>query len=702
MDSTRGKISAPAAGGLRASLFGAFSLSAPDGIEIAISNRRARALLAMLCLSPGEALGRDYLSKLLWPGRFQAQARASLRQSLLSLDKILTPLAGKILDVSHGRIAIDPTKIESDLSALESALADGRTAEACRLFAIVGNRPILDQMDFGDPFRDWLSAQRGHVESRLQIAIEHALSALDRQGDANGHAQLNDAWRARNRAAAQPRDGKIRLAVLPFAQHDAIGGELFLAEGVVDELNSRLGEIPALALVGRTSVLHVAARGGTLPQMADALLVSHLIEGEVHRFDDGVRVSVRLIDGRSGTEICSDRYDGTIADAIGSRPIIGSHFVTGLCAALGVDAPPAPARRMTTNRDAYGLYLQGRALFMKTIGDNVIAKAIERLEQALEIDPDFAECWAALAEAHLYSATFTPIPDRLERGEKMAACARRAIALDPSQGYARVSLAIHEFTRQNAVAALDLAYEAHRLAPNNSEVGIRLGAFLLFLGRPHDALPYIEAAIEQDPVHGRNYLTLCAAHMCLGQLEQAIAAAKSMADLGFPAGPLAIAYAATGEHDRAVEIYYGMRTLLGTWIMPPPGMPPIDDAARDAYFLFAAKGVVGGDPDARDAYCRMLDALHLTMADPYDISIAYPALYMGHAELVMKIYGEQPNLSNLFGLMFLWSDVPIIHQTVEHPDFMTFAERMGFVAAWEKYGWPDRMSRPQSATLAAS
>lgn len=691
MDSTGGKVSEPVARILRASLFGAFTVFTPDGTEIAISNRRARALLAMLCLSPGEALDRDYLSKLLWPGRFQAQARASLRQSLLGLDKILTPLAGKILDISHGRIAIDPMKIESDLSVLERALADGNTAEACRLFAIAGNRPILDQMDFGNPFRDWLNAQREHVESRLLIAVEHALEALERGGDETGQAQLSDAWRACGRASAQPRDSRIRIAVLPFAQHDAIGGELFLAEGVVDELNFRLGEIPALALVGRTSALHVAASGGTLPQMANALLVSHLIEGEVHRFDDGVRVSVRLIDGRSGTEIWSDRYDGTIADAIGSRPIIGSHFVTGLCAALGVDAPPALARRMTVNRDAYALYLQGRALFMKTIGDNVIAKAIERLEQALELDPDFAECWAALAEAHLYSATFTPTLDRPERAEKMAHCARRAVALDPSQGYARVSLAIYEFTRHNAVAALDLAFEAHRLAPNSSEVSIRLGGFLLFLGRPREALPYIEAAIELDPVHGRNYVTLCAAHLCLGNFDQAIAAGESLADLGFPAGPLAVAYAVNGKHERAVETYYGMRTLFGTWVMPPPGVPAIDDAARDAYFMFGAKGVCSGDPEARGAYCRMLDALHLTMPDPYDISIAYPAIYMGHAELVMKIYGEQPNLSNLFGLMFLWSDAPIIRHTVEHPDFMAFAERMGFVAAWEKYGWPDRL-----------
>ena len=647
----------------------------------------------MLCLAPGEALERDYLSKLLWPGRFQAQARASLRQSLLGLDKILNPLIGKLLDISHGRVAVDPLRVETDLGNLERALAEGRVPDARDLLAAIGNRPLLDQIDLGDPFHDWLATRRQHVESRLQIAVDRALGELDQRGDVTGREQLAEAWRACGRGPPPQRDSKTRIAILPFAQHDAVGGEFFLAEGVVEELSFRLGEVPMLAVVGRTSITSVTAGGGTLPEMASTLQVSHLIEGEVHRFDERVRVSLRLIDGRSGTEIWSDRYDGTVTDAIGSRPIIGGHFITGLCAALGVEMQPAPAtaRRMTTNRDAYALYLQGRALFMKTIGDDVIAKAIERLEQALLLDPDFAECWAALAEAHLYSATFTPTLDRQERAEKMAQCARRAIAIDPSQGYARVTLAIYEFTRHHAVAALDLAFEAHRLAPNSSEVSIRLGGFLLFLGRARAALPYIEAAIEQDPVHGRNYVTLCAAHLCLGNFDEAIAAGESLKDLGFPAGPLAVAYAVNGEYERAVETYYGMRTLFGTWVMPPPGIATIDDAARDAYFMFGAKGVCSGEPDAREAYCRMLDALHLTMPDPYDISIAYPAIYTGHAELVMKIYAEQPNLSNLFGLMFLWSDAAPIRQTVEHPDFMVFAERMGFVAAWEKYGWPDRM-----------
>jgi DNA-binding SARP family transcriptional activator/TolB-like protein len=676
---------------LRVSVLGTFRLATTGGVEIAISNRRARALLAMLCLAPAEPLDRRYVSTLLWPGRFPAQARASLRQCILSLDKALAPFAVPVLDAPQGRIAIDPLAIRTDLADLDAALAGRNVADTCDLLTQLGNRPLLDQMDYGPSFDAWLTDQRRHFESRLHAAVDRMLIELERGGDVSGRDRVRDAWRACCRMPVVAKADRPSIAILPFAQFDAIGEPFFLAAGVVDELTFRLGAVGQLDLVGRTSVANIVAGGGTLPAMAVALGATHVIEGEVHRFTKGVRVSLRLVDGRSGTEIWSDRYDGTVSDAIGSRHVIGSHFVAGLCTALGVEAPPAPARRMTANRDAYALYLQGRALTMRTIGDDVIANAIDRLDQALRIDPDFAECWAALAEAHLYSATFTPAADRLERAAQMAACARRAIALDPAQGHARVLLAVYELTRHNAVAALDLAFEARRLAPNDSEVAVRLGQFLLFRGRPRAALPHLEAAIDRDPVHGSNYAALCCAYLCLGDVDRAIAAGRSMKDLGFPAGPLAIAYAANGDHERAVALYYDFRLLLGTMLMPPPGMAPLDDTARDAYFLFAARGVCSGDPAARAAYCQMLDGLHQVMADPYDISIAYPAIYMGHAELVMKIYREQPNLSNLFGLMSLWSDVDPIRRTVEHPGFLAFAEQIGFVAAWDKYGWPERM-----------
>lgn len=681
---------------VKVSVFGPCRLAGPAGNEIDVTNRRARALLGMLALAPGAPLERDHISRLLWPGRFEPQARASLRQCLLELGRILDPVRPGILESDRQRVALRAGGVQTDLSELETALMAGRIDRACRLLSEIGARPLLDQIDLGSPFARWLADQRHHIEGRLQVAVERALAELKRAGTGESHAQLDAAWRACGRSSVATTRGNIRIAVLSFEQHVDVGRPLFLAEGVADELQARLGGIDGIAVIGRTSVTTIAQPGMTLPDIAGGLNADYLVEGVVRVQADQVNISLRLSEGRTGTEIWSDRYGGTVEDILAARKTLGGQVIAGICRAMRIEARPAPARAMTPSREAYALYLQGRALTLKAVGDGVIAKGIELLEQALGIDPDFAECWTALAEAHLYLCIFTPTLDRVERAVLMSNCARRAIDLDPAQGHARAMLALHAFINRRPCEALDLAFEAHRLAPDNIDVAVRLGSLLLYIGRAREALPYIEFAIERDPVHGRTYVALCAAHLCLGDYDKAIAAGQRMEDLDIPSFWLAVAQMAGGDREAAFDTYYGQRVHLGTTVQRPPGMPPMDEAARDAYFERAARAVCSGDEAARAGYCRMLDSLHGIMPDPYDPSIFFPAIWMGHAELVMAMYEGQLTLANMFGLMTLWVDADPVNRTWTHPEFLAFAERVGLVEAWNRYGWPDRLPKPEA------
>lgn len=98
----------------------------------------ARALLAMLCLTKGEAMDREHLSKLLWPGRFEAHSRASLRQCVLDLGKVLAPWGPDMLDVARTTIALKPGSIQTDLDDLEHALARGEHASATGQLNAIG------------------------------------------------------------------------------------------------------------------------------------------------------------------------------------------------------------------------------------------------------------------------------------------------------------------------------------------------------------------------------------------------------------------------------------------------------------------------------------------------------------------------------------------------------------------------------------
>jgi DNA-binding SARP family transcriptional activator len=122
------------------SLFGEFQLIGPDGVLIAVANRRARALLAILLLEPDRPITRDAVTKLLWPGRFEAQARASLRQCLLELGKALEPMGFPVLEITRERIGLLAPMLRSDLADLDQALADGDCKAAIRLLLEIGNK----------------------------------------------------------------------------------------------------------------------------------------------------------------------------------------------------------------------------------------------------------------------------------------------------------------------------------------------------------------------------------------------------------------------------------------------------------------------------------------------------------------------------------------------------------------------------------
>lgn len=680
---------------VHAFLFGAFKLTAPDGEEITISNRRARALLAMLCLAPHEPIDRDHLSKLLWPGRFQAQARASLRQCLFDLAKVLNGHGDNVLLIERSRISLNRSAVTTDLGELENALAAEDFAEVSERLMSMGPKPLLDQMTFGEEFEGWLYTRRRQAEGRIEAAILSALTVLEESEDAVGYARLLRAWQLRNPGAqsegsSERLHGKTRIAVLPFQSVDTADHRDYFAQGIVDELITALGQAPQLLVAGRRSSFQFKDADSPLPEIARALRVSHLVEGSVQRQGDVVRINVRLIDGTTGFETWAQRYSGTIQDIFALQENVARAVTRELGAVFALPR----LRGMTKSKAAYDLYLQGRALTFRAIGDGVLAKAIEWLEEALAIDPGFAACWTALAEAHVNTAVYTPCLDRLAQSERMAECARKAIALDPAQGHARAMLGIHRWTLNDPVGALDLAHEAYRLEPNNPDVAIRLGSFLLYIGRTREALPYIEAGIDQDPVFGRNFAMLSVAHFNLGNIDGAIAAGQRMVDLGMPSMWLAVATAASGDHALAVEQYRRTRLLMNTVIFPPAGTEPLPPDAMDAYWLVGAKGVCGGQEEDRRTYCRLLDGLNATIPDGGDTSIVLPAIWMGYAGMVFKTLGTQITPANMFTLMSLWADIEPIRQIRLHPDFMGFASRIGLVSAWEKYGWPDLLPEP--------
>ncbi len=672
---------------LKAALFGEFRVQTYAGVAVELKNRRAALVLAILFLQPGHSIDRDALTRLLWHDRFPAQAKASLRQCLLDLRKHLDDHGIGALTIARHEVSLVTDKLSSDLTDLEAALNENEWDRGIEQLLAIGNLMLLQGVSLNPAFDAWLAARREHIDTRIKSALA---AAMDR-ADAGVQERLLEASKARFpmlKAAAHTSTQTV-IAVLPFGEDENLVDGLFLADGVIDELSSRLISVAGIALVGRTSIAKVTEEGGTVPQMAAALGASHLVEGSVRRRADKLEVRVALIEGTSGTEMWSDVVTGSVSEFFEGRKVIGSNVIASIGKALGKSITSAPTRRMTADREAYALYLQGSALRQKIGIDGALARGIELLEKALEIDPEFAECWTALADAHIMTAAITPSLRRIEQSAEGAACAEKAIALDPGQGHAFSVMGVHAWTQFNPARGLELALEAYARDPNNSDVASRLGSCLLYLGKTKEALPYIEEAVDRDPIYWRNLVMLTAAYLGLGELEKARNVGQRTVDMGAPGVFLAIVQLAMGDREAATKSHYDSRFYLDTIFMRPPGVAPMDETARDGYFRLASRGIYSGEEADHAAYSQLLHGLHATMQDPYDSSIVFPAIWMGHSDLAMKIYSECIHPANMFGLMTLWIDIDPINRTIRHPDFMAFAKKTGMVEAWNRFGWPD-------------
>ena len=682
-------------------LFGRFQLNLADGSEFAIPNRRGRALLAMLCLARDEALDREFLSMALWEGRFPAHAKASLRQCLLDTSRLLDRLGKDMLDVTRTSVALPQQSIVTDLDALEDAFARRDFPAATDRLATIGSKPILDQMNFGASFDSWRERQGVVVERRLRQAVEGALETLAHDGDSESRDRLADvwSWRASTGDPSRPsrdRDGRTRIAVLPFQSFNPSADLDYFSDGIADELITALSQVPQLVVAGRTSSFQFRNSDLASPSVAEALRVAHLIEGSVQRQGDQVRIFVRLTDGADGFESWGQRFDGALDDIFALQEKVAQAVTAALSRQLGLVMIEPSVSTSTSSKVAYDLYLQGKALNGKVFGDGVLDRAIRFLEEALAIDPSFAEAWLELAETYHQVAVYTQRLDRNAAAEQMAICARKVIALAPQLGYSYSLLGMYEISRGNMVGALDLVFEGFRQQPSHPGVTMRLASFLLYCGRTGDAEPYVLAALDQDPADGRKYGVLWSLRFGQGDLHAALAAAQRLVDLGWPSMYLAITSAALGRNAIAIEQYQQTKRLVNTFIVPPAGSPVLSDEAMDAYWHTAAKGICSGVEEDRLIYGQVLEMMYATVADPGDFAIAGAAIFCGNAEVAFKAMCKSRSPVKMVAFLALWADVDPIRRVWQHPGFLDFAERIGLVAAWEKYGWPDLLIRDKS------
>src|SRR6202045_2055556 len=188
------------------------------------------------------------------------------------------------------------------------------------------------------------------------------------------------------------------IAVLPFENLSEEKANAYFAEGVQDEILTRLAKIGDLKVISRTSTEKYKSAPANLREIAQQLGVAHIVEGSVQKANDQVRVNVQLINALTDAHLWADTYDRKLTDIFAVETDIAKTIADTLQAKLTGSEKVMMAKTPTTNPEAYELYLQGKFFWNKRTAAD-LRKSIEYFNQAIEKDPGYAPAYAPLAQS---------------------------------------------------------------------------------------------------------------------------------------------------------------------------------------------------------------------------------------------------------------------------------------------------------------
>ena len=308
-------------------------------------------------------------------------------------------------------------------------------------------------------------------------------------------------YTVRNTASAARTELSAKsIAVLPFDNLSRDPDNAFFAEGVQDEILTRLAKVADLKVIARTSTQRFKSAPENLPDIANQLGALNILEGSVQKVNDQVRVNVQLINALTNAHLWAEIYDRKLTDIFAVESDIAKTIADTLQAKLTGSEKQMIAAQPTSDTAAYELYHKGRSLWEKRSGDN-IPKAISFYEQAVARDPNYALAYAGLADAYILLPYYTATAQRDASGKAKEA-ALKALRLDPNLAEAHAAVGkVLNFAEIDLTGSIREFERAIELKPNYATAHHWLGAGpLVDLGRFDDAIAHGKRAIELDPL----------------------------------------------------------------------------------------------------------------------------------------------------------------------------------------------------------
>jgi TolB-like protein/cytochrome c-type biogenesis protein CcmH/NrfG len=344
------------------------------------------------------------------------------------------------------------------------------------------------------------------------------------------------------------------IAVLPFENRSRDPDNVYFADGIQDEILTRLAKIADLKVISRTSTQKYKSAPNNLREIAHQLGVTTVLEGSVQKAADQVRISVQLVNAINDSHIWAETYDRKLIDVFQVESDVAQKIAASLEAKLTGREKQEIATAGTRNPEAYDAYLRAIALRNKQGIDN-LEKLIGFSRRAVELDPKYAEAWAVLGIAEALKYFFPGHSDaQLKRARTAAETALR-LAPDSADGHNAMGqfyyYCLQDFDR--ALAELEIAHER---APNDGNILFAIALVKRRQGKLDESIEVQKQAAKLDPLNEDMWVNLARSYRGARRFDEA----RAMFDRALAIAPGDLSITAS-----KAETYLAEGNLDATW-----------------------------------------------------------------------------------------------------------------------------------------
>ncbi|PYJ91167.1 MAG: hypothetical protein DME62_15800 [Verrucomicrobia bacterium] len=421
-----------------------------------------------------------------------------------------------------------------------------------------------------------------------------------------------------NRPAVATANAKS-IAVLPFENLSHDPDNAYFADGIQEEILTRLSKIADLKVISRTSTQRYKGTPTNLLEIAKQLGVAHILEGTVQKAADQVRVNVQLINAQTDSHLWAEKFDRNLADIFAVESEIATKIADTLQAKLTGSEKQAIAARPTENSEAHQLYLKGR-YFLSRRTEEGLKKSVEFFNQAIDKDSGYALAYSGLADSNMYllKLAFLRGLSRKESYERAKAAATKALELDDNLAEAHTSLALVKMEYEWEWASSEGEFKrAIQLNPGFAEAHHQYSHYLTAMGRSSESLAESLRALELDPLSLVLNGHLAWHYLYARQYDQAIQQCQRTAELdrNYPetADFRGLAYEQKGMYREAIAELQMAVNLSGN-------SPHIKAELGHAY------AIAGETTPALDILDELKRGSTETHISSYDIAVIYIGL----------------------------------------------------------------------------